>query len=186
MNREERAVALAGLTFFMFGLTILFKDGSFVVPFPLNEFALLIVSFLFLIWHPRKGALPYLFFGSALAGVLGSMVFWETVLSIKNLITFYENYTVIDLARIAQALFLIVAMFVYFATYREWYFKVFVLVAIGIYGYGFVIDYPNYMLIAFIVLMVMNILKPVRKPFQLMWVLHFLLLGMQWVTVKFA
>jgi len=186
MNREERAVALAGLTFFMFGLSVLLKDGSFVVPFPLNEFALLIVSFLFMIWHPKKGALPYLSFGSALAGVLGSLVFWETVMSMEHLVSFYENYTVIDLARLTQGLFLVATMFVFFASYREWYFKTIILVAIAIYSYGFVFNFPNFMLLAFIILMVSNILKPVRKPFQLIWVLYFLLLGMQWVSVNFA
>ncbi|MDB3906216.1 hypothetical protein N9355_01970 [Crocinitomicaceae bacterium] len=186
MNREERAVALAGLTFFMFGLSIFLDKGSFVVPFPLNEFALLIVSFLFLIWHPKKGALPYLYFGSTLAGVLGSLVFWETVMSMENLSNFYRNYTVIDLAKLTQAIFLVATMFVFFATYREWYFKAIVLTAIGIYSYGFVAYHPNFMLLAFIFLMVTNILKPVRKPFHLMWVLYFLLFGMQWVSLNFA
>lgn len=186
MNREERAVALAGLTFFMFGLSILMKDGSFVVPFPLNEFALLVVSFLFMIWHPRKGALPYLYFGSALAGVLGSLVFWETVMSMETLISFYEDYTVIDLARLTQGVFLVAAMFVFFASYRQWYFKAVILAAIGLYGYGFVINHANFLLLSFIVLMVLNILKPVRQPFHLMWVLYFLLFGMQWVSVNFA
>lgn len=186
MNREERAVALAGLTFFMFGLSVLLKDGAFVVPFPLNEFALLIVSFLFMIWHPKKGALPYLYFGSALAGVLGSKVFWETVLSMENLITFYEDYTVVDLANLTQGVLLVSAMIVYFISYREWYFKMVILTAIVLYGYGFVVGIPNYMLLSFIVLMVLNILKPVRQPFQLMWVLYFLLFAMQWVSVNFA
>ncbi len=186
MNREERAVAIAGLTFFMFGLSILLKDGAFVVPFPLNEFALLIVSFLFMIWHPKKGALPYLFFFSALAGVLGSLVFWETVLSMENLMNFYRDYTVIDFARLTQGVFLVIAMIVFLTSYREWYFKAIVFAAIGIYCYGFVVYHPNFMLLGFIMLMVTNILKPVRKPFQLMWVLYFLLLGMQWISVNFA
>ncbi|MCR9174118.1 MAG: hypothetical protein NXI10_16585 [bacterium] len=186
MNREERAVALAGLTFFMFGLSILLSDGSFVVPFPLNEFALLVVSFLFMIWHPKKGALPYLYFGSALAGVLGSLVFWETVMSMPDLAAFYEDYTVIDLARLTQAVLLVVTMIIFFGSYREWYFKMFVVAAVALYGYGFVVFHPNFMLLSFIVLMVLNILKPTRKPFYLMWVLYFLLFGMQWVSVNFA
>ncbi len=84
MTREERAVAIAGLTFFLFGLSIFMSDGSFVAPWPLNEFVVLTVSFNFVIWHFRSGVLPYLFFASALAGVLGSYVFWETVLSVQE------------------------------------------------------------------------------------------------------
>jgi len=186
MNREERAVALAGLTFFMFGLLIFLKDGSFVSPFPLNEFAVLAVSFLFMIWHPKKGALPYLFFVSAISGVLGSLVFWETVMSAPDLYKFYQNYTVIDLARFAQGVFLIACMFLFFAAYREWYFKLLVLIAIAVYLWGFIPFKIDFMLLAFILLMVLGILKPIKKPFHLMWVLHFLLFGMTWVTIHFA
>lgn len=185
MNREERAVAITGLTFFMFGLSIYMSDGSFVVPFPLNEFALLLVSFLFLIWHPKKGALPYLFFVSTVTGVLGSVVFWETVMSAEDLITFLDR-TVVDWARITQGFFLVVAMIVFLASYREWYFKMIVAVAIGLYCYGFYINSLHHSLIAFTIMMVIGILKSVRKPFHLMWVLYFLLNGMAWVTIQIA
>lgn len=186
MNREERAVALSGLTFFMFGASILLTKGAFIVPFPLNEFALLAVSFLFLIWNPRKGPLPYLFFISAVSGVLGSIVFWETVMSAPDLLKFYQEYTVIDLARFAQGVFLIVCMFLFFAAYREWYFKMLVLLAIAIYIWGFIPYSIDFMLLAFLLLMLLGILKPIKKPFHLMWVLHFLLFGMTWATIYFA
>lgn len=186
MNREERAVAITSLTFFMFGLSIFLSEGSFVVPFPLNEFALLIVSFLFMVWHPKKGALPYLFFGSAVAGVLTSKVLWESLLSNQDLYEFFEDYTVINLAYLTQAVLLVSSMFFFLAAFREWYFKTIVFVAIAIFGYGFMIYNANFMLVAFIILMVVNILKPTRKPFHLMWVLYFLLNGLAWVTVNFA
>lgn len=186
MNREERAVAISGLIFFMFGLSIFLKDGSFVVPFPLNEFALLIVSFLFMIWHPKKGALPYLFFISALSGVLGSMVFWETVMSGADLVKFYQDYTVIDLARLSQGVFLVVSMYLFFSAYREWYFKAMIVLAIAMYIWGFIPHSVHYMALSFLVLMLVGILKPMKKPFHLMWVLHFLLFAMAWITIHFA
>lgn len=186
MNREERAVAIAGLTFFLFGLSIFMSDGSFVAPWPLNEFSVLVVSFLFLIWHPRSGALPYLFFTSALAGVLGSYVFWETVLSVQEFEHFFLEYTVVDWARFTSAIFLVVPMIVFLSSYRKWYLKGLVAIATGLYAWGFVFDLLNYMLGAFLLLTVIGVIRPVRKPFQLIWVLYFVLFAMKWVTVHYA
>lgn len=185
MTREERAVAIAGLTFFMFALSIFTRDGSFVFPFPLNEFAVFVVAFLFMVWHPRAGSLPYLFFFSSLAGVLGSAVFWETVLSVTEFERFL-SFTVVDWARLTAALFLVVAMFVFLSAYKKWYLKGFVAIAIGLYAYGFVFDLLNYMLAAFFLFTVVGVIRPIRKPFQLIWVLYFVLLGMKWLTVHFA
>lgn len=185
MTREERAVAIAGLTFFMFALSIYTSDGSFVFPFPLNEFAVFVVAFLFMVWNSRKGSLPYLFFFSALAGVLGSPVFWETVLSVTEFEHFLD-YTIIDWSRLSAALFLVVAMFVFLSAYKKWYLKGLIAIAIGLYTYGFVFDLLNYMLVAFLLLTVIGVIRPIRKPFQLMWVLYFVLLSMKWLTVHFA
>ncbi|GAB5419116.1 MAG: hypothetical protein Crog4KO_06240 [Crocinitomicaceae bacterium] len=186
MTREERAVAIAGLTFFLFGLSIFMRDGSFVSPWPLNEFLVLAVSFLFVVWHFRSGVLPYLFFASALAGVLGSYVFWETVLSVQEFHHFFLNYTVVDWARITSALFLVAAMFVFLSSYRKWYLKGMVAIAIGLYAWGFVFDLLNYMLGAFLFLTVISVVRPIRQPFQLLWILYFVLFAMQWVTVHYA
>jgi hypothetical protein len=185
MTREERAVAIAGLTFFMFAFSIFKRDGSFVFPFPLNEFAVFVVSFLFLVWHPRGGALPYLFFFSSLAGVFGSLIFWETVLSVTEFERFL-NYTVVDWSRLTSAFLLVLAMFSFISAYRKWYFKVVVSIALGLYAWGFVFDLLNYILPAFFLLTVLGIIRPIRTPFQLMWVLYFVLFGMKWLTVHFA
>ena len=186
MTREERAVAIAGLTFFLFGLSIFMSDGSFVAPWPLNEFSVLVVSFLFMVWHLRAGALPYLFFASSLAGVLGSYVFWETVLSVHQFETFFLEYTVVDWARVVSAIFLVVGMLVFLGGYRQWYLKGLVVISAGLYGYGFVLDNLDYMLGAFFLLTVISTIRPILKPFQLMWALYFVLFAMKWVTVHYA
>lgn len=186
MNREERAVAVAGLTFFLFGLSIFLSDGSFVSPWPLNEFLIFVVSFLFVIWRPRGGSLPYLLFASALSGVLGSQVFWETVFSIRQLDQFLLDYTVVDWARFVSAIFLVIAMIVYLSAYRKWYWKSVVAIATGLYAYGFVLDDLNFLLGAFFLLTILGTIRPMRQPFHLIWVLYFLLFVMKWLTVHYA
>jgi hypothetical protein len=182
MTRETRAVALAALTFFMFALTVFLTDGSFVFPFPLNEFALLIVSFLLVWWHPKKGLLPYLLLTSALCAALGTRFFWETVMSYEELVRFMD-LTVIDWARFSAGIFLIAAMFYFFSSYKQWYFKAAVALAIGLYIWGFATTGWGLYGLAFVLLTAISTLKPVQRPFHVIWTLYFLLYGMKWTMI---
>lgn len=181
MTREGRAITLAGLTFFMFALSILLTNGGFVFPYPLNEFVLLIVSSLFLLWHPRKGALPYLFFFSALAGVMASKFLWEIVFSLEQLEEFY-SYTVVDWALLTSGVFLLAAMLVFLTSYREWYLKALVALCTGVYVWAFITNELKLYCLAFLGFVIVGTLKPVRKPFHLIWILYFVLYAMKWIT----
>lgn len=184
MTREGRTVAIAGLTFFMFALSIFMEHGAFVFPFPLNEFVLLVVSFLFTIWHPRKGGLPYLFLASALASVFGTQFLWEIVFSLPELEQFM-SYTVVDWARLMASLFLIAAMLVFLNSYRKWYFKTIVLFCSGFYIWGLISNRLDVQCLAFLGLALLGSIRPISRPFHLIWVLYFLLFGMKWMTLTF-
>jgi len=185
MSKEERAVTLAVLTFFMFALSIFLTDGSFIFPFPLNEFAILLVSFLFVLWHPKKGVLPYLFLISAIAGMLSSRFFWEIFFSFQKLETFL-NYTVIDWAKLTSGAFLLAAMLLFVLKYREWYFKVLAIVFSGLFVYAFIFHRIDLYCIAFLGFVILGVLRSVHKPFHLLWVLYFVLFGLEWLTPKIA
>ena len=184
MTREGRTVAIAGLTFFMFALFIFMEHGTFVFPFPLNEFVVFIVSFLFTIWHPRKGILPYLLLASALIGILGTQFLWEIFFSIPELESFF-SYPVVDWVRLSSSLFLIAAILIFTKTYRPWFLKTIGFFCAGLYVWGIAFNQLEVQCLAFLGLSLLGGIYPIRKPFHLIWLLYFLLLAMKWMTLTF-
>jgi hypothetical protein len=51
MFREKRAVSLVLLTIFIYALNIYFESNSFILPFPIFDFILLILAFQFSFWN---------------------------------------------------------------------------------------------------------------------------------------
>lgn len=181
MNREARTIAIAGLTLFLFALMGYLKDGAIIFPFPLNEFIFCIVAIGFTFWHYKKGALPYLFLGSAITAVLGTVFFWELVLSAWELENFL-GYTVVDWSRLASKVFLVAAAFYFIGSFRHWYTKTIFAFGLGIYLWGFVFPDLKYMFTGLLIMVITTSIKPVRQPFHLFWVLLLLLEGSKWLT----
>ncbi|MFY7943635.1 MAG: hypothetical protein ACOVNZ_03600 [Crocinitomicaceae bacterium] len=51
MYREKRAVSLVILTIFVYAINIYFESNSFIFPFPIFDFILLILAFQFAYWN---------------------------------------------------------------------------------------------------------------------------------------
>lgn len=185
MNKEAKAVALAGLTLLIYALTGLLRDGALIFPFPLNEFVYLVVAFRFLFWHHKKGALPWLFAISSLAAVFGTVFLWEILLSTEQLQYFF-GYTVVDWARLTSEVFLIAAGFYFVGAYKKWYFKALFVLGLATYSYGFIVNDLDFRCLGLIALLISVIIKPVRQPFHLLWILLFLLEGSEWLTFVLA
>lgn len=182
MSKESRLIALSGLTLFLFALMGFLKDGSVIVPFPLNSFIFLIVSFQYMIWHYKKKALPYLFFLSGIAGVLGTEFLWETILSAQKLEIFY-GYSIIDWSRLLCKVFLFLTGFYFIRAHREWFYKGLFTIGLVIQGYGIVVNDLKYQVIGLLCIVIANSLKPVHRPFHLLWALLFILEGSKWLSL---
>lgn len=182
MNRESRSIAIAGLALFLFALMGYMKDGVVIFPFPLNEFIFCITAAVFTFWNYKQGALPYLFLGAAITGVLGTVFFWEIVLSGPELEKFV-GYTVVDWCRLSSKVFLVAAAFYFITSFRHWYTKTIFSFGLGIYLWGFVFTDLKYMFSGLLIMVIMTSIKPVRQPFHLLWVLLLLLEGSKWMTI---
>lgn len=185
MNKEGKAVALAGLTLLIYALSVFFRSGALIFPFPLNEFVFMVVAFRFLFWHPRKGALPYLFAFSSVAGVLGTYFLWETILSFEQMQIFF-GYTVIDWARFISEVFLVVAAAYFIGAYKKWYLKGLFVLGLGVYIYGFIFNNLDFRCLGLLAMVVPSIWQPIKQPFHLLWVLLFMLEASEWLTFVLA
>lgn len=181
MTRESRTIALACLTLIVFATVSFLKDGSIIFPFPINVFIYFAVSVQFLIWHYKRGWLPVLFVISSLFGFLGTMFFWEIVLSHEQLEIFY-GYTFVDWSLILSQLFLIIAGIIFIRKHTKNFYRVIFAIGLIIQTYGIVTDDIRLQVVGLGVLLLLNSLKPVQQPFQWIWTLLFVLDFSEWLT----
>lgn len=94
MTREARAIFLATLTLIVYTVSIFITDGSFIFPFPLNEFIFLAVSAQFFWWN-RKGNkwAGILAISAGISAVLSTQFFWTFVYNTERMGTFMEGLT---------------------------------------------------------------------------------------------
>lgn len=94
MTREARAIFLATLTLVVYTVSIFITDGSFVFPFPLNEFIIFAISAQFFLWNgkrnKRAGILATV---AGVCAVLSTQFFWTFIYGPENMISFMEGLT---------------------------------------------------------------------------------------------
>ena len=81
MTKEGRVVALISMTVFLYGLSTLFKTGSLVFPFPLNElfflFGCVLINISSISKEKTKVVLPL---AAAIFGLFSQEFYWSQVL----------------------------------------------------------------------------------------------------------
>lgn len=81
MSKEHRSVFLVALTYLAFASIGFIQNGSFLLPFPLNELVFFLLFLRFAFWH-RTETISLLTAGIAAgASLLSSTFFWEIILS---------------------------------------------------------------------------------------------------------
>jgi hypothetical protein len=105
MNRERRSLFLVVLTLVTYGLSIFFDHGSFILPFPIFDFILLIVSLQFAFWNWRdilsfRKWYFYVYFIAILTKILTNQLLWSFFLDDQDL-TIFNNELWIDTFRLA-------------------------------------------------------------------------------------
>jgi len=115
MIREKRTVFLVVLTLLAYGFSIFMDQGSFILPFPIFDFILIIVSIQFVFWNWRgiftfRKWFFFLYFLTILTKLLTNQILWSVFLDDKNLAIFNETL-VLDSLKITHHLLLIVSVF---------------------------------------------------------------------------
>lgn len=114
MNREKRTIFLVVLTLTAYGLSIFTDQGSFILPFPLFDFILIIVSLQFAFWNWRdiftfRKWYFYLYFLAILVKLLTNQLLWSLILDDKDLAIFNETL-VLDSLRLVHLMLLFLSI----------------------------------------------------------------------------
>ncbi|MDB0037850.1 hypothetical protein N9F08_00645 [bacterium] len=80
MTREARTLFVGTLTLLVYSISIYVSQGSFIFPFPLNEFIFLAIAVQFFLWNRN---------GNKLAGILVTLAGVCAVLSTQFFWTFF-------------------------------------------------------------------------------------------------
>jgi len=115
MNREKRTIFLVVLTLLAYGFSIFSDQGSFILPFPIFDFVLIIVSLQFAFWNWRdiltfRKWYFYIYFLVILCKLLTNQLLWSVFLDDKDLAIFTETM-VLDSLRLVYLILLVLSIF---------------------------------------------------------------------------
>jgi hypothetical protein len=115
MNREKRTIFLVVLTLLAYGFSIFSDQGSFILPFPIFDFVLIIVSLQFAFWNWRdiltfRKWYFYIYFLAILCKLLTNQLLWSVFLDDKDLAIFTETM-VLDSLRLIYLILLVLSIF---------------------------------------------------------------------------
>jgi hypothetical protein len=115
MNREKRTIFLVVLTLLAYGFSIFSDQGSFILPFPIFDFVLIIVSLQFAFWNWRdiltfRKWYFYIYFLAILCKLLTNQLLWSVFLDDKDL-AIYTETMVLDSLRLVYLILLVLSIF---------------------------------------------------------------------------
>jgi hypothetical protein len=115
MNREKRTIFLVVLTLLAYGFSIFKDQGSFILPFPIFDFILIIIALQFAFWNWRdiltfRKWYFYFYFLAILFKLLTNQILWSVILDDKDLAIFSETL-VLDSLKLIHLLLLIISVF---------------------------------------------------------------------------
>jgi len=114
MYREKRTILLVVLTLLAYGFSILMDQGSFILPFPIFDFILVLVAIQFAFWNWRdiltfRKWYFYLYFLAILFKLLTNQILWSVILDDKDLAIFNETL-VLDSLRLIHLILLVLSI----------------------------------------------------------------------------
>jgi hypothetical protein len=114
MNREKRTIFLVVLTLVTYGISIFLDKGSFILPFPIFDFILIVVALQFAFWNWRdiftfRKWYFYLYFLAILVKLSTNQILWSIILDDKDLAIFNETL-VLDTLRIVHLMLLFLSI----------------------------------------------------------------------------
>lgn len=96
MYREKRAVSLVILTLFIYGTNVYFEHNSFVLPFPIFDFILIILALQFAFWNYKdlikfRKWYFYIYLTALVFKLLMNPIFWGFLLNELSMESFLNK-----------------------------------------------------------------------------------------------
>lgn len=182
MTREVRTLFLGILTLVVYAASIFISQGSFIFPFPLNEFIFLAVSiqFLFLNWKKNRGP-GLLAISAGICGVLSTQFFWTFILSQERMIEFMKGLTT-DYFLLAFYALIVVAGVGTMLKQKKGIPLILSAMFLLAFVAGVLLNHSLLLLIAYACMIASTQVKKVYVPYHLLWVLLFVLELTKWLT----
>lgn len=175
MTRESRTLFLGILTLVVYATSIFISQGSFIFPFPLNEFIFLAVSSQFFLWNRGGNKLAGILTTTAgICAVLSTQFFWTFIYGPENMMEFMESlttdyfligfYALVLISGIATILRQKKGMALLFSAF-------FILAFIS----GVYLNHPLLILLGYGFMVASTQISKVFVPYHLLWILLFIL-----------
>ena len=182
MTREVRTLFLGVLTLVIYAVSIFISQGSFIFPFPLNEFIFLAIAgqFLFLNWNTSRAA-GILSVIAGIFGVLSTQFFWTFLYEQGEMVEFMEGLTTdyFMLAFYVMVLIGGIATMVKQRSVKVLPLGIFFVIA---FVAGVLLNHTVLLLVAYGIMITSTQIKKVYSPYHLLWILLLVLKFTEWLT----
>ena len=175
MTREARTLFLSILTLTVYAVFIFIDQGSFVFPFPLNEFILLAISAQFFWWN-RTGNrwVGILTVVAGVCAVLSNQFFWMFFYDHESMTIFMEGVTT-DYFQLAFYSLILIGGVVTMIRQKKGTALLFSALFVLSFIYGAFLNSPMLLFLAFGCMVASTQLSKVFVPYHLLWILLFFL-----------
>jgi membrane-associated HD superfamily phosphohydrolase len=177
MTLEGKALTIASLTVFMYGLTSFFQYNEVIFPFPLNEIIFLITSIYFTKLHYQYyPKMMILIISTSLINVLSCEFYWNIFLSPDKMLQFSKS-SITDFLKIAYLIGLIAWIISTFIEFEIKLKKYLSLIPITFCLIGGIFDLPLITFASITFLFFFSLTKIKQHPLLYLWILLFILEG---------
>lgn len=182
MSKEARSIFLVVLTLVFYAVSIALKPGgSLVFPFPLNPFFFFAVAVYFIFLHYKQVSISILIGLCSLFGILSSQVLWEILLRAESFESFL-NYPWIYWFHLLYGISIAAWAILTALKQKDLLARIITILGTIAFSVGYVIGEDALIIIGFGAISFSTFYKRSYPPFDLLWLLLFILESTKWIN----
>ncbi len=182
MTQEARALFLGILTLVVYATSIFISQGSFIFPFPLNEFIFLSISLQFFWWNRRGNKLAGIVATTAgICAVLSTQFFWTFIYGSENMMHFMDGLAT-DYFLLSFYVLVLIGGLATMIRGKKGISLLFGAFFILAFISGIFLSHPLLLLLGYGFMALSTQLSKVFVPYHLLWILLFILKLTEWLT----
>ncbi|MCJ8292496.1 MAG: hypothetical protein HRT58_05135 [Crocinitomicaceae bacterium] len=182
MTREARALFLSMLTLVVYAVSIFISQGSFIFPFPLNEFIFLGISAQFFWWNRLgnkwAGSIAIV---AGICAVLSKQFFWTFLYSTEAM-EFFMDSLITDYCLLAFYVLVLIGAIATMIRQKKGIALLFSAFFVLAFISGVFYNHALLLLLAYGFMSVSTQLSKAFAPYHLLWILLFILKLTEWLT----
>lgn len=171
MTREDRVVSISLLIVLLYAGMILIDKGAFIIPFPLNEYILLIVSTQFAVWNWKMYKLQMILaVSTALFGLISTQLFWTFFMDTQNMEKLLDTPS-LDILKLIYYILIISWGNIFLFQFKRWKSIVLILLYSSLLISAIVISNYYFEVASYITIAIVGILYKICSPIHILWML---------------